>query len=136
MAVPGWAGPAFASASAAAGTLCLVRPDAYLGATVPASCTTGTVADKDLCEWSRAIGGLAEQDTSGNLVGAVISPRGCVKALDAANNVYLVALFWQGARPTGASPVACGPGTTVAPTYSDAKLRRAVSVVVRIGKLS
>lgn len=109
---------------------------AYLGASTPATCPASPVANRDLCEWTRALLGAAEQNASGDLLGAVTNARGCIKELNATDKVYLVAVFWQGARASGPSPVVCGPGATAAPSYGNDNLRRAVSLQLRIGKLS
>jgi type IV pilus assembly protein PilV len=57
---------------------------------------------------------------------------------DAANNVYLIAVSWQGLHKTvaptltdGSTAFPCGSGA-----YGDEKLHRVVSTKVRIGALS
>ena len=119
---------------AAAGSYVLTS--AYLGAsTPPSTCPTSSVAAQDLCEWSKLLLGAAETEGS-NSVGAIKNARGCVQQVTGTTNEYVVAVFWEGVRGSGASPVACGYSSTTAPTYTDSTMRRGVSTVVRIGVLS
>lgn len=112
------------------------------GATTIAACAAGNVqqqtqAQADLTAWDNTLKGQAESQ-SGNKLGAMIGAVGCVTLDDAANNVYLIAVSWQGlaktAAPTlngGATPFPCGNGT-----YGDEKLHRVVTTKIRIGVLS
>ncbi|CAN7196880.1 type IV pilus modification protein PilV [Variovorax sp. LjRoot130] len=109
--------------------------------TVPA-CTAGNVqqqtqAAADLTAWKDLINGQAETQSSAKL-GAMIGAIGCVTLDDAANNIYLIAVSWQGlaktAAPTlmdGSTAFPCGSGA-----YGDEKLHRVVTTKVRIGALS
>jgi type IV pilus assembly protein PilV len=109
--------------------------------TVPA-CTAGNVqqqtqAAADLMAWKDLINGQAETQ-SGAKLGAMIGAIGCVTVDDAANNIYLIAVSWQGlaktAAPTltdGSTAFPCGNGA-----YGDEKLHRVVTTKVRIGALS
>lgn len=109
--------------------------------TVPA-CTAGNVqqqtqAAADLTAWKDLISGQAETQ-SGAKLGAMIGAIGCVTLDDAANNIYLIAVSWQGlaktAAPTlmdGSTAFPCGSGA-----YGDEKLHRVVTTKVRIGALS
>jgi type IV pilus assembly protein PilV len=89
----------------------------------------------DLTAWDAMLKGQAEQRLTAN-VGAMIGAVGCVALDDAANNIYMVAVSWQGLAPTAAPKVAagtafpCGNGL-----YGDEKLHRVVSSKVRIGTL-
>lgn len=108
----------------------------YLGAAAPpTNCPTSSVAAQDLCEWSKLLLGAAETD-GGNSVGAIRNARGCVQQVAGTTNEFVVAVFWEGVRSSGASPISCGFGGTTAPTFTDTTLRRGVSTVVRIGVLS
>lgn len=69
----------------------------------------------DLCEWSKALKGAAEQ--AGNTkVGAMIGARGCIELLQAADPtagvcrpaLYQVSVSWQGMHETIAPSLACG----------------------------
>lgn len=90
---------------------------------------------RDLCEWSAALQGAAEQ-RDGNHAGAMEGARGCITELRAQNDatgvctpaVYQVTIAWQGMHPTRAPAQACGRGQ-----YGEDTHRRAVSVRVAIG---
>ena len=74
--------------------------------------------NRDLCEWSGALKGAAEQ-SSGTNVGGMQGARGCVTQLQAPNpalgvctaGVYQVAVAWQGLVPTVTPALACGAGS-------------------------
>lgn len=109
--------------------------------TVPA-CTAGNVqqqtqAAADLTAWKDLISGQAETQ-SGTKLGAMIGAIGCVTLDDAANNIYLIAVSWQGLAKTAAPTLA--DGSTAFPcgngAYGDEKLHRVVTTKVRIGALS
>lgn len=108
---------------------------------VPA-CTAGnaqqqTRAAGDLATWDNMLKGQAELQ-SGTKLGATIGAIGCVTLDDAANNVYLIAVSWQGLVKTAAPMLA--DGTTAFPcgsgAYGDEKLHRVVTTKVRVGALS
>jgi type IV pilus assembly protein PilV len=96
----------------------------------PAACAVTTARlDRDLCEWSNALKGTAEE-LSGASVGAMIGARGCITA--GAANEYIVTVVWQGLVPTVApAGTDCGFDT-----YGNEALRRAVSMRVVISTLS
>lgn len=101
------------------------------------ACTAGTTAQNnqavsDLTEISDTLQGAAETDSGGSNVGAMVGARGCI-IFDSAISAYRVSVAWQGLGTTLApsSGLACGQGA-----YPDEKLRRVVSVVVRIGNLA
>ena len=100
------------------------------------SCALGTAAQSaqavaDMTAWNAALLGSAETQ-AGNKVGAMIGARGCITQIDAANNIYMISVVWQGMTPTVAPSVACGQAQYGA---SDA-LRRALAVTLRIGILT
>ena len=84
-----------------------------------------------MSEWSQLLLGAAETQ-SGVSVGAMIGARGCVTQIDAANNVYMISIAWQGLAPTVVPPVACGQGQY----GTDDRLRRVITTLVRIGTLT
>lgn len=101
----------------------------------PASCSTLAVgAPKDLCEWSNALKGAAEQSATFR-TGAMIGARGCITQVQAANipacspGIYRVTVAWQGMHQTAAPSLACGTGL-----YGDNDgFRRAISSEIVIG---
>lgn len=99
-----------------------------VGVNDPGTCATTPGATRDLCEWAQLLRGSAEKKGSQS-VGSIIGARGCVE--DLGSGQYLVSVAWQGLLPSGPPPVACGVDQ-----YSNENMRRAVSVVVRIGVLS
>ena len=110
---------------------------------IPA-CTVGntqqqTQAAADLTAWNNMLKGQAEI-LSGSKIGAMIGAIGCVTQDDATNNIYLIAVSWQGLAATYAptvvvagvtKPFPCGNGA-----YGNDKLHRVVTTKVRIGALS
>lgn len=103
----------------------------------PASCAALTGAERDLCEWSRALKGAAERhgETDAS-VGAMLGARGCITQVQAPNpaagvcapGIYQVSVAWQGLHATRAPAVACGQGQYGADTN-----RRAIASQVAIG---
>ena len=88
------------------------------GDAAPADCSGFAPGpDLDLCEWSNALKGAAEQK-SGASVGGMIGARGCVTQLQAKNpalgvcaaGIYQVSVAWQGMNPTQAPALACAQG--------------------------
>ncbi|OZB60782.1 MAG: type IV pilus modification protein PilV [Lysobacterales bacterium 14-68-21] len=103
--------------------------------TIPA-CTTGTaseqaIANSDLAAWKGRILGAAERSGASN-VGAMIGAIGCVDEIDTLHQVFRVSVSWQGLMATAAPALTCGQGNY----GNDDRLRRVVSVEVRIGDLS
>jgi len=98
----------------------------------------------DLAAWDNMLKGQAEiqpatkPGQASTNVGAMIGAIGCVTLDDAANNIYMIAVSWQGLVKTAAPTLA--DGTTAFPcgsgAYSDEKLHRVVTTKVRIGALS
>ena len=112
------------------------------GSTILPACTSGTPlqnaqAAADLAAWDGMLKGQAEE-LSGAKRGAMIGALGCVSLEDATNNIYLVAVSWQGLAETYAPRLAdgitsfpCGNGK-----YGNEKLHRVVTTKIQIGKLS
>lgn len=106
------------------------------GDSQPASCSSlAAGAARDLCEWSNALKGAAEQKSSAN-VGAMLGARGCITQAQAADpsagvctpGIYLVTVVWQGLHQTSAPASSCGQGLYGTDTY-----RRAISSRVVVG---
>ncbi|MDB6043184.1 MAG: type pilus modification protein PilV [Gammaproteobacteria bacterium] len=102
----------------------------------PVACTGIAVGpDRDLCEWSNALKGAAEQKLAAN-VGGMIGARGCVTEIRASNpatgvcapGIYQVAVAWQGTNRTVASTLVCGRGQYGA----DDSYRRVLATTVSI----
>lgn len=105
---------------------------AYVGTNIgtsdPGTCTTATTAAaKDICEWSNLIRGETEK-LGTTPVGAMLGARGCITNPSA--NFYVLSIAWQGVRATGAPASGCGLNA-----YSDEKMRRVVTTVVRMATL-
>jgi type IV pilus assembly protein PilV len=94
-----------------------------------------TRAIGDLAAWNAMLQGSAEV-SSGSKIGAMIGAVGCVKQLDATNNVYLVSVSWQGmastVAPTDATGDPCGKNLY----GGNEKLHRMVTSTVQIGTLT
>lgn len=99
------------------------------------TCPTAPGAARDKCEWSKALKGSAELQSS-RRVGAMIGARGCVTRVQVPDptpavctpGVYLVSVAWQGLHPTVAPQNACA-----ADLYGNDTLRRVVSARVVVG---
>ena len=109
------------------------------GHTDTSPCPTTSVSARDLCEWSVALKGAAEQRSSGN-VGAMIGARGCITQVQAPNpaagactpGIYLVSVAWQGLTPTASvSGLTCA--NAVGTFGSSDALRRVVATRVGVG---
>jgi len=112
------------------------------GSTTLPTCAAGTALQQaqavaDLSAWDGMLKGQSEQ-VAGAKRGAMIGAVGCVMQSDAATNVYMVAVAWQGLQPTfapkladGATAFPCGSGA-----FGDERLHRVVTTKVRIGALS
>lgn len=93
-----------------------------------ASCSTLSGPALDLCQWGNQLAGASETTGAGTRTGAMIGARGCVSTISP--NVYLVTVAWQGFSAAGTPTDTCGAGA-----YGDDRMRRTVSVVVRVGTL-
>lgn len=90
----------------------------------------------DLQAWNNALLGTDEKKAGAN-VGGIIEARGCVTS--PATGVYTVSVAWRGLAPTVAPPAAltCGKNQYLdAGGTADDRLRRVISVTVRIANLS
>ena len=100
------------------------------------SCTAGTAAQnaqavRDMTDWNALLLGTAEAKSGAN-IGAMLGARGCISEIDAANNIYMISVVWQGMAPSVVPKVTCGQGQYGA----DDSLRRALSVTIQIGNLT
>lgn len=112
------------------------------GYTGTPTCTTGNAQEQtravaDLKAWDSMLKGSAESQST-TKVGAMIGAVGCITQDDALNNIYLIAVSWQGLAQTaapvladGATAFPCGSGL-----YGNEKLHRVLTTKVRIGKLT
>ncbi len=106
------------------------------GYTDTPTCTLGSAAQNaqavaDITAWNALLLGSAETQGA-NKIGAMIGARGCITQIDAANNIYMISVVWQGMTPTAAPKVTCGQGQ-----YGGTEtLRRAVTLTLRIGTLT
>jgi type IV pilus assembly protein PilV len=93
-----------------------------------------SVAAKDLCDWNNSLYGSSETQGSQTL-GAMNTARGCITLPVAAMpREVLVAVAWQGMRPTLA-PAATNCGNDGTTYGSDDRLRRALTARIVIGCL-
>jgi type IV pilus assembly protein PilV len=106
-----------------------------LGAGMACPTDTSSRQDIDASEWCLALQGAAEA-SGGARVGAMLGGRGCVESLG--GSAYRVTVAWQGLTPIASPAVACGKdGYDTAGSACTADLcRRAITTIVRIGKLS
>ena len=96
---------------------------------VTATNCTGTVQQRDICEWSDALKGAGEKSGTTS-VGAMIGGRGCITQPSA--NTYLISVVWQGMGETFANITnLCGQNQ-----YDNEAQRRVVSLTIRIGNLT
>jgi type IV pilus assembly protein PilV len=84
-------------------------------------------AAQDMCEWGNLLRGAAESH-DGASIGAMTEGRACISL--AATDLYLITVAWAGSVASAAPAAACGSGA-----FSDEKIRRALSTVVRIADL-
>jgi type IV pilus assembly protein PilV len=99
------------------------------------TCGAGSVSQQargraDLAAWNNALLGTSERKGVAE-VGAIIDARGCIT--NPAPEVYTISVAWKGLQPTVAPPAAytCGTGQ-----YTDERLRRVISVTLRIANLT
>ena len=100
----------------------------------PADCSAKAVGnERDLCEWSNALKGSAEQ-LGGNAVGSLIGGRGCIEEIAGALPPrYQIVVTWQGLHQSRAPNIACASGAYGSEALG---LRRAVAKVVAIADLT
>ena len=101
-----------------------------------AACNTLTTqVARDQCEWANQLLGASEKKGTVN-IGGLVSGRGCVELVTAANTgagvctagVYRVTVAWQGSNLTSVPAVTCGTGL-----YGNERYRRALSSQIAIG---
>lgn len=102
------------------------------------NCSIGSVEQQtrvvdDLLAWQSALLGAGTKIDGTESVGAMVGARGCIRQIDAAEQIYRITVAWQGLNDTAATTSAntCGKDQ-----YGDEKKRRTISVLVRIGDLS
>ena len=95
------------------------------------SVSANTRAIEDITEWSSLLEGTNE--TAGGNVGAMVGARGCVTLDDAATRTYTVSVAWQGMTATKAPDAALNCGKDL---YGDEKLRRVISIPLRLANLN
>jgi type IV pilus assembly protein PilV len=102
-----------------------------------------TRVKKDISQWCNALQGAGEtMDAGAAKVGAMVGGRGCVEDLGtsgAGDRSLRITVVWQGTTPIAAPVEACGAGSYNGAGASACRndlCRRAVSTVVRIGKLA
>lgn len=94
------------------------------------NCTVLTNFDREHCEWSNALLGVAETAATGK-VGAMIGARGCIQMVKGnMPREYQVSVVWQGLSATVPPGTTCGAGE-----YGDDRMRRAVTANVVIACL-
>lgn len=93
--------------------------------------------NRDLCDWSNALKGAAEQKAAAN-VGGIVGARGCIIQVQAPDptlgvcspGIYQVSIAWQGMSPTAAPALACGQDL-----YGDNRYRRLIATQVIVPPL-
>lgn len=95
---------------------------------------TSNRANQDLAEWDNLLKGAsttADVNGDGNAdnVGAIIGGRGCI-TYDDVNDLYTVAVAWQGGRKTQVPGNSCAQNL-----YGDEKFRRVLTTVLQFGSL-
>lgn len=91
---------------------------------------TGTLAQRDLCEWAEMLRGRGEI-SGGNRVGGMLAARGCIEEVAGTSPTTLrVSIAWQGMTRTAAPALDCGQDA-----YGDDRYRRLVSSRITIGVL-
>ena len=99
------------------------------------SCGAGSASQQargsaDLKAWNNALLGTSELKGTAQ-VGGLIDARGCVSTT--VSEFYTISVAWRGLQPTAAPPAAftCGTGQ-----YGDERLRRVISITIRIATLT
>jgi type IV pilus assembly protein PilV len=108
------------------------------GDTPADNCSTlATQADRDKCEWSKALLGASETTgANADKVGAMQGARGCITEIVAPDGtdgtcrpgIYQITVAWQGMHGTKSPDLTCGRDQ-----YGDETLRRAIATRVAIG---
>lgn len=126
------ASPGFRSLSSTDGSLVFGTGDDYT------DCIGTLHAERDICDWSRALKGAAEVKAGSN-IGAMIGARGCLIRVnpptDGAIEEFNLVIVWQGVSAT-ADPDADTPAALCAADVDfGAGLRRAAVTRILIPKL-
>ena len=106
------------------------------GASAPANCSIGTIVQQttalnDLTQWQALLNGASETTADGVQAGAMVGARGCI-AYDAAADVYVLSVVWQGLLESSAPPgLNCAKDL-----YGSETQRRAVSTIVRFANMN
>jgi type IV pilus assembly protein PilV len=95
------------------------------------SATANTRAIQDLGAWSSLLAGASETSGGANL-GAMVGARGCITQDDPTNRIYTVSVAWQGLTTTKAPDATLNCAKNL---YGDERLRRVVSITLRIADL-
>lgn len=106
-----------------------------VGFTGTITCGAGTagqqaIAVADLQQWNNSLKGAAEKSGTTN-VGALIGARGCIRLVDASQQIYRISIAWQGIGDTVVADDKCGENQ-----YGNETRRRVVSALVQFGILS
>jgi type IV pilus assembly protein PilV len=103
------------------------------GLLTPADCTVITVAaDRDLCDWNKAVAGSAVTLGSTN-VGSLVGARACIQNVAGSGDgesTLRLTIAWQGMSETIASSSTCGKDA-----FGTDALRRVVSLDTVLAKL-
>ncbi|WP_292914734.1 type IV pilus modification protein PilV [Nitrosomonas sp.] len=108
-----------------------------IGDSQPTSCS-GNGQSYDVCQWSNALKGAAEQSSDSINVGAMVGARGCIEDLGTGDQ-YMITVVWQGMTPISAPPSNCGAGLYDSVTETKCindLCRRSMSTIVRIANLA
>jgi type IV pilus assembly protein PilV len=106
----------------------------YVGSyTVPAAAADcalpATVVERDQCEFRNRLMGADTLDGA-RAMGAPIAARACITQTVPGSNFYIVAVAWQGVKPTAAPNSGCGENG-----FDREENRRVFSTVVQIATL-
>jgi type IV pilus assembly protein PilV len=93
--------------------------------------TSQSRAVADMQDWNSMLKGESEVNGGGSAIGAMIGGRGCVTLTDSTNQIYLVAVAWQGLSDTVAPSVDCADNL-----YGSEARRRVVWMTFRLGNLA
>lgn len=102
----------------------------YVAPTHPVDCAVKpTVLERDQCEFGNRLLGADTLDADRSM-GAPIAARACIAETAPGSNMYIVAIAWQGLKPTTAPDSDCGESA-----FDREENRRVFSTVVRIATL-
>ena len=99
------------------------------GGTCSAGSAVADLAQDDIDTWDNMLDGSAEQLGGATNVGAMIGARGCIMH-DDVNEVFTIAVAWQGNSTTIAPSNNCAKGE-----YGDDRQRRVITATVQIANL-